>query len=132
WHFNRTAPYGLLANLLAVPVMGVWIAPMAAIAGVLAPLDLAAPALIAMGFGIEAIMWVAHMVAGLPGADQPVRAAPVEVIIVITFGGLWLALWRGRMRFAGLMVLIMGLGLWSSTPPRPDLLVAPEGRLIGL
>src|SRR5690625_4476837 len=101
WHFNRAAPYGLLANLLAVPVMGVWIAPMAAIAGVLAPFGWAAPALHAMGLGVEAIMWVAHTVADLPGADRPVRAAPVAAILVVTFGGLWLALWRGRMRLAG-------------------------------
>ena len=132
YHFNRGAPYGLLANLLAVPVMGVWIAPAAALAAVLAPVGLADPALRAMGYGIEIVMEVAHMVAALPEADQPVRAAPPAVLGAIALGGLWLALWRGRLRLTGAAVFVAGLAMWASAPPRPDLLVAPGGRLVGL
>ncbi|HET7410708.1 MAG TPA: ComEC/Rec2 family competence protein, partial [Paracoccaceae bacterium] len=127
YHFNRGAPYGLLANLLAVPVMGVWLAPAAGVAAILAPFGLAEPALRVMGLGIEVIMEVAYMVASLPGADQPVRAAPPVVLGVIALGGLWLSLWRGRLRLAGAAAVVAGLVMWSSAPPRPDLLVAPGG-----
>ncbi len=132
YHFNRTAPYSLLANLLALPVMSVWVTPTACIAGLLAPLGLAEPALRAMGTGIEQILVIAHWAAGLPGADQAVRAAPGAVLGWIALGGLWLALWRGRWRLAGLAGVAIGLVLWATAPPRPALLVAPGARLVGL
>ena len=132
YHFNRTTPYSLLANLLALPVMSVWITPTACMAGLLAPFGLAEPALIVMGMGIEQILVVAHWVAGLPGADQPVRAGPGMALGLIAIGGLWMALWRARWRLAGLAGIAAGLVLWGAAAPRPDLLVAPEARLIGL
>ena len=132
FHFNRTAPYGLVSNLLALPVMGVWIAPWACLAGVLAPFGLADPALRAMGAGIEVVLMTAHWVASLPGAVQPVRAAPPIVLGLIAMGGLWLALWRGPWRFGGIVAIAMGLFVWSNAPPRPDVLIAPGGRLVGV
>jgi competence protein ComEC len=132
YHFNRGAPYGMLANLLALPVMSVWITPAACIAALVAPFGLADPALRAMGMGIEQIMHVAHWVATLPGADQPIRAAPPAVLGLVTIGGLWLALWRGRWRLAGTAGIVAGLLLWAEAPPRPDLLVAPGARLVGM
>lgn len=132
WHFNRAAPWGLLANLGAVPAMGLVIAPSAIAAGVLAPLGLAAPALQAMGAGIDWVLRVAHFVAGLPGADRPVVAAGPEVLVLVTLGGLWLCLWRGWWRGLGVVPVGVALALWSAGEPRPDLLIAPEGRLIGL
>lgn len=132
YHFNRTAPFGLLSNLLALPVMGFWIAPCACLAAVLAPLGLAGPALQAMGAGIEVVLQIAHWVGGLPGAVQPVRAAPGIVLGLVAVGGLWLALWRGPWRFAGPIAVIGALVLWSNAPPRPDVLVAPGARLVGV
>ena len=79
YHFNRVTPYGLLANLAAVPAMGLMIAPAAIAAGVLAPLGLETPALWLMGEGIEWVLDVAHWVAALPGAVRPVPAAPAAV-----------------------------------------------------
>ncbi len=127
YHFNRTAPYSLLANLLALPVMSVWITPTACMAGLLAPFGLAEPALRAMGMGIEQILVIAHWVAGLPGADQPARSASGMVLGPIAVGGLWLALWRGPWRLAGVAGIAAGLALWVGAPSRPELLVAARG-----
>ncbi len=131
FHFNRTAPYGLIANLAAVPAMGMLIAPMACIAAVLAPFGIAGPALAGMGAGIEWVLTVAHAVARLPGASEYVAAAPVAVLGLFCVGGLWLMIWRGRMRFAAVPVLGLALALWIGAPPRPELLIAPGGKLIG-
>jgi len=132
FHFNRTAPYGLLANLLALPVMGLWIAPMACLAALLAPFGLDGWALTQMGHGIGHVLSVAHWVAALPGAVQGVHAAPGIVLALIVLGGLWLAIWRGRWRLAGVAPVAAGLVLWVLAPARPDVLIAPEGRLIGV
>ncbi|MEM7745090.1 MAG: ComEC/Rec2 family competence protein [Pseudomonadota bacterium] len=132
FHFNRTAPYGLLANLLAVPVMGLWIAPWACIAAVLAPFGLAGPALTAMGWGIDHVLVVAHWVAAMPGAVRPVAAAPGYVLTLLTLGGLWLILWRGSGRWLGLGGILLALGAWWIAPSRPDVLVSPGAKLVGV
>lgn len=132
FHFNRTAPWGLVSNLLALPVMGFWIAPWACAAAVLAPLGLDVFALRAMGLGIDVVLGIAHWVAGLPGAVRPVRAAPGIVLGLIALGGLWLALWRGPWRFGGVAAMAAGLVLWSAAPPRPDVLISPDVRLVGV
>jgi competence protein ComEC len=50
-HFNRFTDYGLIANLLTVPVMGVVIMPAGALAALLAPIGLAGPPLVGDGAG---------------------------------------------------------------------------------
>lgn len=133
YHFNRLAPYGLVANLGAVPVMGLVIAPAAILAGMSAPLGLAAAPLGLMGRGIDWVLGVAHATAALPGADRVVQATAPGYLALVAFGGLWLALWRGGWRLAGIAPIAAGLALWGwQPPPRPMLIVAPGAALIGL
>ena len=68
YHFHRLAPYGVLANLLAMPVVSAWVMPMG-ILGVLTPAArLRRLVLAADGYGIEWIIAVVLWVASLPGA----------------------------------------------------------------
>jgi competence protein ComEC len=133
YHFNRVAPYGLPANLAAVPAMGLMIAPSAIAAGVLAPVGLEGPPLRLMGAGIEWVLTAAHGIAELPGAVRPVPVAPSPILPLITLGGLWLFLWRGPWRLAGLAGMAAALALWAGAPDqRPEVLIAPGGRLVGV
>ena len=52
-HFNSIAHYGLVANLLSVPLMGLVIIPSAVLAAILAPFGLEEVGLWAMGFGLQ-------------------------------------------------------------------------------
>lgn len=132
FHFNRLAPYGLPANLAAVPAMGLVIAPAAIGAAVAAPIGLADAPLAAMGAGIGWVLAVAHEVAGWEGAYRPVAAAPASVLPLVALGGLWLLLWRGPWRFCGLGAVGLALMLWGAGTQRPDVLIAPGARLIGV
>lgn len=132
YHFNRVAPYGLPANLAAVPVMGLVIAPAGIAAAVLAPLGLEGPALWLMGEGIAWVLTVAHATAALHGAVRPVPVAPEPVLALVTLGGLWLFLWRGRFRLAGLAGVAAALALWVGAPQRPEVLIALGARLVGV
>ncbi len=132
YHFNRAANYGLIANLAAVPIMGFWVAPSALIAGALAPIGLEGWALAVMGKGIAAIMAVARFVAGLDGAIRPIAATMPVVLTLITFGGLGLCLGRAWLRGIGAGLAAAGMLIWMIVDVRPPLLVAPEGRLLGV
>jgi len=130
-HFNRFADYGLIANLLTVPVMGAVIMPAGAIAALLAPFGLAALPLWVMEQGARWILFVAHWAAGLEGAVTAIPAPGPLVLPIFTLGALWLILWHGRVRFLGLLPVLVALGLWISAE-RPGLLVSGDGKLVGL
>ncbi len=92
YHFNRFAEYGLLANLAAVPVTGLWIMPWGLLALLLMPFWLEQLVLVPMGLGLEAMDWISGSVAGLPGSVIHAGAMPPLVLAFIVFGGVWLCI----------------------------------------
>jgi competence protein ComEC len=129
--FNRVAHYGLIANLLATPVMGLVVMPAGVAMGVLSPLGLDRPAAWLVDLGCRFILFVAGTVAALPGAESAVPQPPAAVLPLLTLGGLWVALWQGRGRWGGLAGPVVALGLWL-VAERPVVLIAPEGGLVGV
>jgi len=130
-HFNRVAHLGLVANLLAVPVMGVIVMPGAVAMAILGPLGLDAPAVWAVEAGCRWILWVAEVVAAVEGAESAVPHPPGLVLPLVSLGGLWLCLWQGRGRWAGLAGPGVALMLWA-VAERPVVLIAPGGGLVGV
>ena len=129
-HFNRFTDYGLVANLLTVPVMSVLMGA-GAVAALLAPLGLAAPALWVMELAARWILFVAHWIAGLDGSVTAIPTPGPWVLPLITFAGVWAMLWRGRLRLVALVPLVAGLALWMAVE-RPALLIAGDGKLVGV
>ena len=68
FHFHRVAPYGVLANLLAMPIVSVWVMPAGLLALVAMPFGFDGPLWRLMGAGIEGMTSIAVWVASLPGA----------------------------------------------------------------
>ncbi len=133
FHFNRFTVYGLLANMLAVPLTGAVIMPCAVAAFILMPFGLEWLALQPMGWGVEWVIAIAYWVAALPDAVLAVGQAPDMVLLLIVLGGLWLCLWEQNWRWAGAVSILFGLVLWGlSSQWRPDILVEGEGRLIAV
>uniref|UniRef100_UPI0039E393B7 ComEC/Rec2 family competence protein n=1 Tax=Phaeovulum sp. TaxID=2934796 RepID=UPI0039E393B7 len=130
-HFNRMSEYGLLANLLAVPVMGTLVMPAGVVAAMLAPLGLAAPALWVMEKGTAWMIAVSDWVGGMEGAVIAVPTPPAAVLPLMAIGAAVAVLARGAVRAAALLALVSSFVLWG-TATRPDLLIAPEGELVGL
>jgi competence protein ComEC len=71
------------------------------------------------------------MVAGLDGAQGHVIGPGPWVLPLIALGALWLILWQGRARFAGLALVAVGFVLWTMAE-RPPILVADTGGLVGV
>ena len=130
-HFNTMSHYGLLANMLSVPVMGTIVVPAAFVAALLAPLGLEAVALAVMGLGLEWILMVSAWVSDLDGAQGYVASPPNYVLPMFALGALWLALWRGAAKWAGLVPVAAAFLLWGQGE-RPDVLIADSGGLVGV
>lgn len=130
-HFNRFTDYGLLANVLTVPVMGAVIMPAGALAALLAPVGLAWLPLWFMEQGARWILFVAHWIAGLEGAVTAIPAPGPWVLPLFTLGAIWLILWRERIQVLGVVPVVASFVLWIGAE-RPQLLISGDGKLLGL
>ena len=129
--FNRLAEYGLIANLLAVPLMGLVIMPAAVLAALLAPFGWQGMGLALMDPAIGWILHVSAWVSGLDGAVMPVVQPAAWVMPAMALGALWLVIWQGRAAWAGMALIALAVWGWTQTP-RPVLLIAPDGAVVGL
>lgn len=131
YHFDRFVTYGLLGNILAVPITAFWVMPWAIVSFLLMPFHLERLGLLPMGFGIHAVIRIAHWVSSLKGDAMLVPQMPMTGLVALTMGGLWLCLWRRRWRFLGLAAVALGL-LSIPLKPRPDVLIAGRGGVVAL
>ena len=107
WHFQRVAALGLIANLIAMPMLGVWIMPSGLVALFAMPFGLEALPLAAMGWGIDWVLASAQWVTDLPYAVVHLPPSEVWVLALAAAGFLWLCLWPHRARVAGAAALLV-------------------------
>jgi len=131
FHFGRLPTYGVVANLLAVPLMGFWIMPLGLVSLVLMPLGLDGPVLRLMGLGIDGVLWSAATASSWPGSSVAVPPPSTAAMLCLVGGGLWAALWWGRVARLALAPLALGLVLIAWSRP-PDVVVDRAGRMAAL
>lgn len=136
YHFGRLPTFSVLANVVAVPLTAFWIMPAGLLGMLLLPLDLIGEGLAdacfaLMGIGIRLMLAVAAWTADMPGAVLPVPRPPPFTLVLVLFGGLWLALWKTGWRRLGLIPITLGI-LLAAIPRQPDILIDARGMLIAV
>ena len=131
YHFGRLASYGLVANMIAVPVMAIWIMPWALAAFALMPFGLDFIALAPMGWGIDVVLDVAATVAAWPGAVKLLPAFSAMALGVFALGALWLALWQTTWRLAGVVPMAVAL-VMAINYASPDILIDANGKYLAV
>jgi competence protein ComEC len=126
-HFNRSAPLGLVANLLATPLVSVVIMPAGLVAALAMPVGLDSWPLALMGAGIDGMVAIARIVADWTPGGGTVGRPPLAGTMLVVSGGVWLCLWTRRARRPGWLLMAAGIAV-SLTGERPDLVVAGDGR----
>ncbi len=102
YHFHRMTHYGLVANLIAAPLVSLLIMPMSLLSLIAMPFGLEAWPLKAMGAGIELMVATGMWVALWPGAVSVLPQISGTALVLMVLGGLWLCLWRTQARAFGL------------------------------
>ncbi len=131
FHFNRTQPLSLVANLAAMPFVSLLVMPFALIAVVLMPFGLEQWPLEIMGFGLRMVIAIADRVTEWTGSAGMVPASPLAALLVAVAGLLWLCLWGERWRLLGGIAIAGGLALFGSAP-RPDVLIEETGAAVAV
>jgi competence protein ComEC len=129
-HFNRISTWGLASNLLAEPISTFLLMPGLALGAVLTPFGLGSAPLHVAGFAIALMNRIAHAVAQAPHAQVVVASGPAWTLPAAFLGLLFLCLWRGPLRWAGLpFALAVAL---APKPPLPDVWVDADGAAVGV
>lgn len=131
YHFNALTSYGLLANLLAVPLTAFWIMPAALLVLLAYPFGLAFEVLPLMGKGVELVLHVAGYISSLPGARLLVPQMPSWGLALCVSGGLWLCLWSRNWRYAGFPVFLAGLATPLFHDP-PDIMISQSMEVMAV
>lgn len=127
FHFHKSGIYGAAANIVAIPLTTFVVMPLEALALLLDIVGAGAPAWWLVGKTLSLLLWIARTVSAAPGAVASLPSMPWGAFALMVAGGLWIALWRTRMRRWGALPLAAG-ALWSFFAPAPDLLVTGDGR----
>lgn len=131
YHFQTLPVYGLMANIVAVPILSFVVMPAAVLTFALSAVHLEFLPLKIMDKGTEFILWVAEMVASLPHSVFYVSSmgwlslflllfAVITVFSVSGLNKLWATAW------ALLAITLMVLR------PHPDILVSGNGKLLAV
>ena len=118
YHFGRIAQYGMVANLLAVPLLGAVVLPFGALAVLLMPLGWESPALFVMGWGLRWIRGVAEWTSSLPDAVYQVEQPPLLFLVFVSVGLVLVVFGAGRRALfrCGWICVAFACILWLSAP----------------
>jgi competence protein ComEC len=131
FHFHRVTPYGVLANLAAMPVVSVVVMPMGLLGLLAMPFGLDGVFWWLMGLGIDWMIAVTEWVARLPGAIGRMAAFGIGPLILASIGLVLLGLLRTPLRWSGAVVLLLAT-LWALLVPQPDVLVSGDGHQVAV
>ncbi|WP_294329362.1 ComEC/Rec2 family competence protein [uncultured Sphingomonas sp.] len=131
FHFHKGGVYGAVANIAAIPLTTFVVMPLEALALVADLVGAGAPFWWLTGKAMALLLWIAHAAASAPGSVAALPVMPAGAFALMVLGGLWLGLWRTRIRMAGLVPLAAG-AVWALVTPGPDLLVTGDGRHVAL
>ncbi|WP_027550708.1 ComEC/Rec2 family competence protein [Bradyrhizobium sp. Cp5.3] len=131
FHFHRVTPFGVLANLAAMPVVSALVMPAGLLGLVAAPFGLDGVFWWLMGVGIDWMIAVTQWVANLPGAVGGIAAFGNAPLVAASIGIILMGLLRTPLRWSGALVLFIAI-VWAVSVRQPDILIAGDGRTIAV
>jgi len=131
YHFQQTAPLGVIGNVLALPIVGFVIMPSAVISVLLMPFALEAPVVQLMGWGIEQMLTIAGYVSTWSaGLETNPLLTPAALVIGLAGLG-WFAFLKDWWRLLG-PALALPLVLLFGIDQRPHVLIADTTQAVAI
>ncbi len=131
YHFYSFANYSVLSNLLIVPLMTFWVMPLALVALLLIPLNLDSYFFILVGYGVDAIIKVAGIVARLPAAVTYIGHVDGIALVIYLFGFFGLVILSKGLKLIGIGIIMFAIMLIVSVP-KPDIIFDGKIPAIGV
>lgn len=130
FHFERLAPLGLLANLVAMPVVSLVTVPAAGLSMLLAVIGMEEVGLRLFGWSLELVMDIARWAEDAGDAYRyPLKTMPGSALLLLTSALALMVLLRRWLRPVAVgLASLCGLAVWT-LQPMPDAYWSPSGEV---
>lgn len=132
YHFQSVALYGLLANIIAVPLMSFLIMPLLLLTLLLMPLGLEWLTVPFVEPCLGFLMSVAAEVSALPGSTASIAVLPLSFLLVALTLGLMMTLMRGRLAYVLVPICLVAMIYFSNQTLEPDIYISKEGKVLAV
>lgn len=130
YHFNNTAPFGLIGNALALPVISIFVMPFAVLGLLAMPFQLDWLPFAVMGRGIEVVIMIAKMVASWSPSGS-LGLMPQTTLILMSMGLLLLLFLSTRLRLIG-VPLLLAAALLMVRVKEPVIIISEDAKLVAV
>jgi competence protein ComEC len=124
-HFGRLAPFAVISNALALPLVGLVVMPTAMLSVFLMPLGLETLPLKLMELGLAGVVAVSDWVASWPTAQSLWPLLPAHAAILLSLAAVFVCLSASHLRWLALLCVALAAGF--VTPQKPFLLFDERG-----
>ena len=134
YHFQQVAIWGVLANMLAMPLMAFWIMPLVLLSLIVCFFGswIAQFPLYLLAIGIARLQEIAALTASLDGAIWRLPLVPPAIFILAVIGFLVLCLMRGLWPKLGGGFLIMVAIILMVVQDPPDIVIPADRSFTGI
>ncbi len=132
FHFQTMALYGLLANVIAVPLMSFLIMPLLLLTLLLMPFGLEWLILPLVEPCLTFLMTIADEVSALPGSTIATHILPFMFLGIALIIALMLTLLRGRILYSLVPACLAVMLYVSQHTNEPDIYISKEGKIVAI
>jgi competence protein ComEC len=130
YHFNNTAPFGLVGNALALPIVSILVMPFAVLGLLAMPFELEWLPFRVMGQGIEAVIAIAKAVATYSPSGN-LGLMPQSTLVLMSLGLILLLFLSTSLRLCSIPVLAAAAFLMLRVQ-EPSIIVSEDAKLVAL
>lgn len=130
--FHQMAPMGLIANLMAMPILSLIVMPSALISALLIPVGLQQWSLAVMEWGLEQIIYVAQWVVDISPQIALLVAGPAGLALASAVILTSIAIHPNRLAVGASLIAGAGLLVFNQLQIQPDIWIAENGRSIAV
>ncbi|MBL4785443.1 MAG: ComEC/Rec2 family competence protein [Cohaesibacteraceae bacterium] len=127
YHFQRVAIYGLLANLLAMPIVMSLVMPGVLLTLILMPIGFEFIALEIMQYGIGIVLKIAEMTSELYGSTRIIAAMPKGIYFIILVSMSVFLILKTQLRWVTMFPLVVSL-IVAANINQPDIYISRNGN----
>ena len=129
FHFQRMAAYGLIANLLAMPIFTFWVMPAGGAALLFSLVGAERPFLWIMDQGLRRVLDIAYWASSLEGAVVGATATDPALVALYGLGFACLVIGLGLMRLMGGGLILAAMALFMLQTP-PQMMITDGGVVL--
>ncbi|NIY74207.1 ComEC family competence protein [Thalassospira sp. HF15] len=126
YHFGRISMLGILANLVAIPVMAFWVMPWIVLTLALIPFGLAGVSLAAMKPGLTVLLQTAELVAAQDWGLWYVSGLDMLAVTLSMLALAWMIIWRDKWMILPMVPVLIAVITFQAMHQEPEILISGD------